>query len=124
MRSTTPLNPMRVVSKAALRYFDDIPMREFRMAILFCVVIAGINTLVIAYGAGYVSGQDIACGCHGPIARNYFYDFIRLKIEVSLLVIAITLSFRRVVGLCVSLLATVLIEVQYALWYLDTRRWP
>jgi hypothetical protein len=51
------------------------------------------------------------------------YDSMRLKIELAFLVIAISLRFRSVVGFCISLLATAAIEIQYLLWYLDTKRW-
>ncbi len=114
---------IRALRVSALRSFDEIPAREFGLVVFVCLVMLTLNTLVVAYGIGYLNGERIACGCHAPLPRDYFYDFMRLKIEIALLVIAAALRFRMVVGLYVSLLATVLIEVQYALWYLDTQRW-
>jgi hypothetical protein len=48
---------------------------------------------------------------------------MRLKIGVALLLIAIALASKTIMGFCISFLASVLIQIQYALWYLDTQRW-
>jgi hypothetical protein len=111
---------IKTVIKLAVRYIDDIPAREFKVAVFVCITIAALNALVFAFRIGYIFGND---ACYAPMHHDNSYAFMRLKIEGALLVIAITLRFRRVVGLCIALLATVLIEVQYVLWYLDTQRW-
>jgi hypothetical protein len=108
--------------KSAYRRIDVISAREFRIAVFICIVIAALNALFLAYRFGYMDGND-ANGCFRAIHRDYFYDFMRLKIEGALLVIGIALWFRRVVGFCISLLATVFVAIKYALWYLETQRW-
>lgn len=113
---------LRKLTKSALKSIDEISSRELQFAAIVCIVIAALNALVYIYGLGYLNGQNIACGCHG-LPPNYSYDFMRLKIEAALLVIAFALRFRTILGFFASVLATVLIEIQYALWYLDTQRW-
>jgi len=113
---------LRTATKSALKYVDVISTREIRVALFFCITIAALNALVFAFRIGYLYGNE-ACRCSVPMHRDYSYDFIRMKIELALLVIAIALRSRRVVGLCISVLATIYIEAQYGLWYLDTKRW-
>lgn len=48
---------------------------------------------------------------------------MRLKIELGLLAIAVGLRSKRVGGFWISVLATLFIEYQYTLWYVDTQRW-
>lgn len=100
----------------------EISAREFRAAVLFCVVVATLNALVFVYRIAYIVGNT-ACRCYPPLARDNSYDFMRLKIELALVVIAIALRSRRVVGFCLSVVGTLFIEFQYGLWYLDTQRW-
>ena len=108
--------------KSAYRRIDAISAREFRVAVFICIVIAALNALFLAYRFGYMDGND-AIGCFRGIHRDYSYDYMRVKIEGALLVIGIALYFRRVVGFCISLLATAFVAIEYALWYLETQRW-
>ena len=115
---------INAVLKSALSKIDEISTREFRIAVFVCMTIAALNALVVSYSIGYGDGHVAgAYPCYVPQQRGIFYDLMRLKIELGFLVIAIVLRFRRVVGLYISIVATLLIEFQYALWYLDTKRW-
>ncbi len=113
---------IKTVIKSAVRYIDDISAREFKLVVFICITIAALNALVLAFRIGYLFGND-ACTCYAPMHHDNSYEFMRLKIEIAIVLIAISLRFRRVLGLCISLLATLLIEIQYVLWYLDTQRW-
>jgi hypothetical protein len=113
---------LRALTNSALRYVDVIPAREIRAALFVCITVAVLNALVFTFKIGYLYGNE-ACRCSVPMHRDYSYDFIRMKVEVALLIIALALGSRRVVGFCTSILATIYIEAQYGLWYLDTKRW-
>lgn len=111
---------LKTVIKLALARLEGISIREFRVGIFVCITIAALNSLVLAFRIGYLEGY--AAGSL-PMHRDYSYDFMRMKIDLALLIIAIALPFRRVVGFLVSLLAAISIGIQYILWYLDTQRW-
>jgi hypothetical protein len=114
------LMSLRTVTKSALKYIDEISTRELRVVVFVCLTITALNALVFAFRIGYVVGYEASSV---PMHRDYSYDLMRLKIELALLVITVALRFRRVAAFCVSVLATIYIEVQYGLWYLDTKRW-
>jgi hypothetical protein len=115
---------LRLATKAALKYVDVISAREFWVVVVVCIVIAALNALVVSYTIGYGDGQAAgASSFYVPKHRDIFYDLIRLKIELALSIVAIVLRFRRVLGIFISVLATLFIGIQYAFWYLDTKRW-
>ena len=116
------LMSLRTVIKSALDVSTIFLLVNLGSPFLVCIVIAALNALAFAYRIGYLVA-DNACSYSGPLVRDNSYDFMRLKIEVALVVIAIALRFRTILGFYISLLATVLIEIQFALWYLDTQRW-
>jgi hypothetical protein len=109
--------------QSSLRNLDEISTQEFKIAFFVCIIIAAINALAVAYGIGFFDGQA-SCGypCvsgHQDFSRN----LMRLKIEISLLVVVTGLWFRNVFAFFVSLFGTLFIGFQYALLYLDTKRW-
>ena len=115
---------LRTATKSALKYVDVISPREFRVAVLVCTAVAALNALAVSYSTGYGDGRVAgAYPCYVALPRDIFHDLMRIKIELALVVIAVVLRFRRVVGLCISAVATLFIVLQYALWYLDTQRW-
>lgn len=103
---------------------DGISSGQFRVVVLVCIVITALNALYVSYRIGYGDGHILrGYPCYVPVPRDFSYDFMRLKIELALLILTITLWFRRVLWFCISVIAALLIEVQYALWHLDTQRW-
>lgn len=116
---------VRTRVNSALGYIDEISTREFKSVAFVCIIVVALNVLVMAYSFGYVNGIA-ACGYPSHFTgghRDFFHDFLRLRIEVALLIIAIGLWSRRVLGFLISLLATMFVGYQYGLWYLDTKRW-
>jgi len=113
----------KTLIKSALRHIDEIATREFRFAVFVCILITVLNALFVAYGFGYLDGRASSgypcVSGHQDLSR----DVMHLKIEIALLVIVIALWFRRVLGVFISLFATLFVEIQYALLYLDTQRW-
>jgi hypothetical protein len=115
---------LRTVIKSTFEYVDEISSREFRVVAFVCIIIAALNALIVAYSIGYGNGR-VVCGypCYFPGPREFSHDFMRVKIELAFLVIATALWFRRVMAFCISLVAALFIDIQYAFWYLDTQRW-
>lgn len=109
---------------ALSRQITAISAREFGLVALLFLLIATINALYFAFRIGYFAGYDAgAYGCHVPAHQDYSADIMRLKIEVALVLIVAGLWSRRILGFLISLLATMFVEYQYGLWYLDTQRW-
>ena len=104
------------------RFYRISTSREFRIAIILCISIAILNGLILAYKIGYSDGENSG-RIYVPIHQDRSYEWIRLKIEVGLIVMTLGLSLRRVIGVLLALFVTVLIGIQYLLWYLDTERW-
>jgi hypothetical protein len=113
---------LRTATKSAFRYIDEISIREIKSIVFACIIVAAVNALVSAFRIGYLYGNE-ACKCAVPMHRDYSYDLMRLKIELALLVIAIALRSKKVLGVCISVVATLFIGLQYWLWFLDTQRW-
>lgn len=112
------------ILRSAVSPIREISTREFQLAVLACITLAAVNAVVVSYRVGYADGHIAGLHqCYGPQQQDVFYDLIRLKIELALALAAISLSFKRVIGLCASLLATLFVLWRFALWYFDTRRW-
>ena len=109
-------------TKPARRYTEITATREFQFAWFFSVTVAALNALVIVFGLGYLYGQQ-AVKTYAPGPYDYTYDLMRIEIGIALVIIVVALYSRRLVGLCLSVIATILIEVQYVRWYQDTQRW-
>lgn len=88
----------KTLINSSLRNIDQISIREFRLAVSICIVIATFNALFVAYRVGYLDGR-VSCGYPCVSGHQDFSrDFMRLKIEIALLTIVIALWFRRVLG--------------------------
>jgi hypothetical protein len=116
---------VRTTIKPLLKHIDEISTREFKLVAVACIIVVALNALVVAYVLGCEQGK-VECGYPRYFTgghRDFFHEFMRVKIEVALLIVAGGLWFRRVLAFFCSLLATLFVEYQYGLWYLDTRRW-
>lgn len=51
----------KTLINSSLRNIDQISIREFRLAVSICIVIATFNALFVAYRVGYLDGR-VSCG--------------------------------------------------------------
>jgi hypothetical protein len=112
----------------------DLQLRlcwDFGLAISLSTFIAGTSTLFIAYSLGYVEGQDkfetlYRTTCNTCInitgGGNFFHTLnaLHLGITLALIISAVGLWSRKVIGLFLSLIASISIFGIYIWWYLDT----
>jgi hypothetical protein len=114
---------LRTATESALKNVEVISRREFRVAVLVCLTVATLNGLYVAYRIGYFDGRMSSGSPYISSHQDISHDVMRLRIEFAFLAAGIALWSRRIIGLWVALIATLFIEIQYAVWYLDTRRW-
>jgi hypothetical protein len=104
---------------------------DFRLAVGIASLVAIISALSLTYNAGYLNGQDkyetlyrTTCNTCTYITDggNFFHTLnaLHLGITLALIIGAVGLLSRKVIGLFLSLIASISIFGIYIWWYLDT----
>jgi hypothetical protein len=103
---------------------------DFRLAVGIATLVATISTIFLAYKFGYVGGQEefetlyrASCtNCIYLIDGNSFHTLNALHVDITLALIigAAGLWLRKIIGLFLSLIASISIFGIYIWWYLDT----